>query len=286
MSTTLGLPRAIISATRRFDPLKEERMAVSALMLSRAGPIATLTLNRPQAHNAFDAAMIAELRAAFAALAADDTVRVVVLTGAGRSFCAGADVNWMRESMDWTLEQNMADAEALAALFEAAWSLPKPLIGRVNGAALGGGAGLVACCDLAVAGESASFGFSEVKLGLIPAVIAQYVVPKIGVSHARVLFVSGERFTPERAFEIGLIHAITGDDDLDATVDSLARRMLSSAPQAAAAAKRLVDAIWTLERDAARRYAVHAIAAARTSGEGQEGLRAFLEKRKPNWEKR
>ena len=257
----------------------------TAINLTHADSIATLTLNRPETHNAFDAAMIGELRDAFARLADDDTVRVVVLTGAGRSFCAGADVNWMRESMAWSLEQNVADAEALADMFEAAWNLPKPLIGRINGVALGGGAGLVACCDLAVAAESARFGFSEVKLGLIPAVIAQYVVPKIGVSHARVLFVSGERFTPERAFEIGLVHAITGDD-LDATVDSLARRMLSSAPQAAAAAKRLVDAIWTLERDAARSYAVHAIAAARASEEGQEGLRAFLEKRKPDWVER
>jgi len=264
-------------------PLKEERMAYSTIVLSRAGPLATLTLNRPESHNAFDAAMIAELRDAFTALAGDDAVRVVILTGAGASFCAGADITWMRETVGWTIEQNVADAEALADLFEAAWSLPKPLIGRINGAALGGGTGLVACCDLAIASEAARFGFSEVKLGLIPAVIAQYVVPKIGVSHARVLFISGEQFTPERAFEIGLIHAITGADDLDATVHSLATRMLSSAPQAAGAAKRLVDAIWALERDAARSYVIHAIAAARTSDEGQEGLRAFLEKRKPSW---
>jgi len=267
-------------------PLKEERMAYSTIALGRAGPLATLTLNRPETHNAFDAAMIAELRHAFAALADDEAVRVVILSGAGASFCAGADINWMRESIDWTIEQNVADAEALADLFEAAWSLPKPLIGRINGAALGGGVGLVACCDLAVASEAARFGFSEVKLGLIPAVIAQYVVPKIGVSQARVLFVSGEQFTPERAFEIGLVHAITSPDDLDATVQSLATRMLASAPQAAGAAKRLVDAIWTLERDAARGYAVHTIAAARTSDEGQEGLRAFLEKRKPSWAER
>jgi methylglutaconyl-CoA hydratase len=258
-------------------------MAYSTIALDRAGPLATLTLNRPASHNAFDAMMIGELCDAFGALADDDTVRVVILTGAGASFCAGADINWMRASLDWTIEQNVADAETLADLFEAAWNLPKPLIGRINGVALGGGAGLVACCDLAVASESARFGFSEVKLGLIPAVIAQYVVPKIGVSQARVLFVSGEQITPERAFEIGLIHAITGADELDATVHSLALRMLSSAPQAAGAAKRLVDAVWRLERDAARSYVVHAIAAARTSDEGQEGLRAFLEKRKPNW---
>jgi methylglutaconyl-CoA hydratase len=258
-------------------------MAYRSIALSRAGPVATLTLNRPDVHNAFDSEMIAELHDCFAALAADDGARVVVLASAGESFCAGADLRWMRESLEWSHAQNVADAEALAAMFEAAWSLPKPLIGQVNGAALGGGVGLVACCDLAVASEVARFGFSEVKLGLVPAVIAQYVVPKIGVSHARALFVSGERFTAERAFEIGLVHAITSAGDLDATVAVLAKRMLSSGPEAAGAAKRLVDAIWSLERESARQYVVHAIAAARTSAEGQEGLRAFVEKRKPNW---
>jgi methylglutaconyl-CoA hydratase len=255
----------------------------TSIQLSQAGPIATITLARPDVHNAFDAAMIGELHAAFAALATDDSVRVVVLASAGPSFCAGADLHWMRASLEWTVEQNAADAEALAAMFEAAWSLPKPLIGRIHGVALGGGAGLVACCDLAIASDTARFGFSEVKLGLLPAVIAQYVVPKIGVGHARALFVSGERITAERAFEIGLVHAVTGDDGLDATVQTLATRMLSSAPGAAGAAKRLVDAIWSLERDAARRYAIAAIAEARAGAEGQEGVRAFLEKRKPWW---
>lgn len=258
-------------------------MAYSSIALSRAGPVATLTLNRPDLHNAFNAEMIAELRDCFTALADDDSARVVVLAGAGASFCAGADVSWMRASLEWSREQNIADAEALAAMFEAAWSLPKPLIGRVNGAALGGGVGLVACCDLAVAADTARFGFTEVKLGLVPAVIAQYALPKIGLSQARALFVSGERFTAERAFEIGLVHAVTGADDLDATVGSLAERMLSSAPGAIGVAKRVIDAVWSLERDAAHQFVVHAIAAARTSAEGQEGLRAFLEKRKPDW---
>jgi methylglutaconyl-CoA hydratase len=268
-----------------MKPLKETPMPYASIEISRAGPIATVTLARPELHNAFDAAMIGELHDCFTALASDDSARVVVLTGAGASFCAGADLRWMRESLDWTREQNTDDAAALAAMFEAAWSLPKPLIGRINGAALGGGAGLVACCDLAVAVETARFGFSEVKLGLIPAVIAQYVVPKIGISHSRALFVSGERFSAERAFEIGLVHAITGADGLDATVQSLAARLLSSGPAAAGAAKRLVDAVWGLERDAARRYVVDAIAEARTGPEGQEGVRAFLEKSKPSWAK-
>lgn len=258
-------------------------MSEPAVLLAYDGPIAILTLARPDRHNAIDTAMIAELTAHFSALGSDDQVRVVILSGSGQSFCAGADLHWMRESLEWTHEQNIADAHALAALFDAAWNLPKPLIGRINGAAVGGGAGLVACCDLAVATTSARFSFAEVKLGLVPAVIAQFVVPKIGVSHARALFVSGERITAERAFEIGLIHAITSSEDLDATVSTLARRMLASAPEAVAASKRIVDAVWTLERDAARQFVVEAIAAARSGPEGQEGISAFLEKRPPSW---
>lgn len=255
----------------------------TSVLVTRDGPVGIVTLNRPDVHNAFGAAMIAESRAAFTQLAADDTVRAVVLTGAGASFCAGADVHWMQDSLNWTREENVADAERLADLLDAAWTLPKPLVGRINGAAMGGGAGLVACCDIAVAVDSARFAFSEVKLGLLPAVISQYVVPKIGVSHARALFISGERFTAERAFEIGLVHGVTTAADLDATVTNIVNRLLTSAPEAAAASKRLVDAIWTMERETARQYVTHAIAAARTSAEGQEGLRAFLEKRKPGW---
>ena len=257
---------------------------MNTVSIVRQGPVATLTLQRPEVHNAFNAAMTSELHAAFRELADDSATRVVVLTGAGASFCAGADLTWMRDSLDWTHEQNVADAEKLAGMFEAVWTLPKPLVGRINGAAIGGGAGLVACCDIAVAVNTARLGFSEVKLGLIPAVIAQYVVPKIGVSQARALFVSGERFTAERAFDIGLVHAVAHPEDLDATVAGLVQRLLGSAPEAAAGAKRLVDAMWTLERDAARRYVVEAIADARTGAEGQEGVRAFLEKREPRWD--
>lgn len=258
----------------------------TTLAVTYAGSVATLTLTRPDVHNAFNAEMIAELRDCFTMLASDAATRAVVLTGAGASFCAGADLNWMRASLEWSHEQNIADAEALAALFEAAWTLPKPLIGRVNGAALGGGAGLVACCDLAVADESARFAFSEVKLGILPAVIAQYVAPKIGVGHARALFVSGERFTAQRAFEIGLVHGVVGSSELDAMVGSIVARVLTSGPAAVAAAKRAIDAVWALERDAARRFLVETIADARTGPEGQEGIRAFLEKRRPSWESR
>jgi methylglutaconyl-CoA hydratase len=254
-----------------------------SVSVTHSGPVATITLNRPEVRNAFDGPMVAALRETFGQLAADDSVRVVVLTGAGDTFCAGGDLGWMRGSLEWSYEENLADAEALAALFESAWTLPKPLVGRVNGAAIGGGAGLVACCDIALASESAQLGFAEVKLGLLPAVIAQYVVPKIGLSHARALFVSGERITAERAFEIGLVHGVTAPDELDALVAGIVNRMLSSAPAAVAATKRLIEAIWTLERADARRYVVEAIAQARVGAEGQEGVRAFLEKRRPDW---
>ena len=261
----------------------DHTMKYTTILLTYEGPTAMITLARPELHNAFDAVMIDELRDCFTALATDERARVVVLTGAGRSFCAGADLNGMRASLEWSRDENIADAEMLASMFDAAWNLPKPLIGRINGAALGGGAGLVACCDLAIATDTTRFGFSEVKLGLIPAVIAQYVVPKIGVSHARALFISGERFTAERAFEIGLIHAVTDVEGLDATVETLVKSFLSSGPTAIGAAKKLIDAIWSLERSAAQRYAIEAIADARVSPEGQEGIRAFLEKRRPTW---
>ena len=258
-------------------------MSYEFILLERAGPITTLVMNRPALHNAFNPQLIAELTSALGALAADPAVRLIVLTGAGASFSAGGDIAWMQASMDYSDEQNLADAAGLDAMFEALNGMPKPVIGRVNGAALGGGVGLVACCDLVVAVEEARFGFSEVKLGLLPAVIAQYVVPKIGVSHSRALFVAGERFSAERAYEIGLIHAITSADELDASVASLAERILTGGPQAIAAAKRLVAAMWEQERAAAKQYAIQAIAAARTSAEGQEGLRAFLAKRRPQW---
>jgi methylglutaconyl-CoA hydratase len=254
-----------------------------SITIARGGPLATLTLSRPAVRNALDPAMVASLGAAFAELAADDAVRAVVLTGAGEAFCAGGDLGWARSRPAWSEQENLADAEAIARMLEAAWTFPKPLIGRVNGAAIGSGAGLVACCDIALAADSAQLGFSEVKLGLIPAVVAQYIVPTIGVGHARALFVSGERISAERAFEIGLVHGVAPADELDDLVAAVAARVVTSAPQAVAAAKRLVDAVWTLDRDAARRYAVEAIVQARAGAESQEGVRAFLEKRRPGW---
>jgi methylglutaconyl-CoA hydratase len=253
------------------------------IQLTQHGSIATVLLNRPDLHNAFSADMIAELHAAFRHLATDPAVRAVVLTGAGPSFCAGGDVNWMRSSLDLTRDQNIADAERLQAMYEAINTVPKPLIGRINGAAVGGGAGLVACCDVAVAADNARFGFSEVKLGIVPAVIARYVVPKIGVGHARALFVTGRRFDAAHALRIGLVHDVVPAAKLNAVVDAVLDDVLSSGPQAIDRAKQLVEAVATQPGEAAMRYTIEAIADARTSAEGQEGLRAFLEKRPPRW---
>jgi methylglutaconyl-CoA hydratase len=253
------------------------------LVLTRHGPVATIILNRPQLHNAFNAELIDEMRVCCEELAADAGVRYVVLTGAGPSFCAGADLQWMRSSLELSREENIADAERLAAMFEALNTLPKPVIGRINGAALGGGVGLVACCDIAIATDNAKFGFSEVKLGIVPGVIARYIVPKIGASHARALFVSGKRFDAAHAQRIGLVHDVVPPAKLDTVVQQAVEDVLTSGPEAIGRAKRLVQAVTTLPHEQILGYAVEAIADARTSDEGQEGLRAFLEKRKPRW---
>jgi len=257
--------------------------AFSLLDVTRHAAVVTVTLARPEIHNAFNPAMIAELSACFEALAVDPEVRVVVLTGAGRSFCAGADLQWMRESLGWSYEKNEADAEQLSSMYETINSLPKPLIGRINGAALGGGAGLVACCDVAIAAEEATFGFTEVRVGLVPAVISRFVVPKIGASHARALFVSGARVDARRALAAGLIHDVAPRTELDAAVERAAREMIDGGPEAQARVKVLLDTLPALLPNEQRAFTVAAIAAARTGAEGQAGLTAFLEKRRPPW---
>ena len=231
-----------------------------------------VTLARPERRNAFDAAMIAELAEAFVAVG---RARAVVLAGDGPSFSAGADVDWMRSSVDLSYEANVADANALRAMLEAIDGCTAPVVARVQGHALGGGAGLVAAADIAVASADAVFAFSEVKLGIIPAVISPFVLAKIGPGQARRWFVTGERFDAETALRIGLVHEVA--TDLDTAVDRIVGELLSAGPLAARWAKRLVrerpdgseTARWIAER--------------RTSDEGQEGLRAFLERSQPNW---
>lgn len=245
---------------------------MGALEIERDGDLLRVTLARPETRNAFDAELIAELSEAFVDVG---KVRAVLLAGKGPSFCAGADVEWMRDSVDLDYDANLADAAALRGMLEAVDRCPAPVVARVQGHALGGGAGLVACADIAVSHTDAIFGFSEVKLGIIPAVISPFALAKIGPSWARRYFVTGERFDAAAALRIGLVHEV--DADLDTAVERVLGELRSAGPRAARHAKRLV-----LDRpdgpETARR-----IAERRTSDEGQEGLRAFLERRKADW---
>jgi methylglutaconyl-CoA hydratase len=253
------------------------------LITRRDGAVEYVTLNRPDVRNAFNPQLIADLAAWAGALAADRTVRAVVLAGAGRMFCAGADVAWMAETVTYTEEQNLRDARAMSSMFAAIDALPVPVIGRVHGAALGGGAGLACVCDVVVAEEQAIFGFTEVKLGIIPAVISPFALAKIGRSAARELFLTGARFSAIRAKEIGLAHAVVAAVEMDDAVERFVQEFLSAAPGAIAAAKALIADVWACGRADAPTITAKAIAERRVSAEGQEGLRAFLEKRKAEW---
>jgi methylglutaconyl-CoA hydratase len=259
-------------------------MEASALAVRRDGPVAYVVLDRPEVRNAFDAALIAELQRAFETLGADDAVRAIVLQGAGKTFCGGADINWMRASLDLTFDENVADASAMSRMFRAIDRVPKPTIARVHGAALGGGAGLVAVCDIAIATRETVFGFTETKLGILPAVISPFVLAKIGHSHARALALTGERFLAARAQAIGLVHTVVDDDAaLDVAVAATLAQLGSASPTAIAATKALFARVAETSYDATLELTARAIAAQRTSPEGQDGLRAFLEKRPPAW---
>ena len=264
-------------------------MTYQYLTTSRNGVVEHLTLNRPDVRNAFNEHVIAEL-AAWAAdvreQAAGGKIRVVVIGGAGKVFCAGADVTWMSQTIRYTEAENLRDASAMSAMFAAIDLLPVPVIGRIQGAALGGGAGLAAVCDVVVAEDGALFGFTEVKLGILPAVISPFALAKIGRSAARELFLTGARFSAARAREIGLVHAVVPAAGLDAEVERYVQEFLASAPGAIAAAKALIPIVSGRPLAEAMPITAAAIAARRVSAEGQEGLRAFLEKRPPGWSPR
>jgi methylglutaconyl-CoA hydratase len=244
---------------------------------------ARVTLARPEVRNAFNADVIRELRDAFAALSQDATVRAVVLAGEGTSFCGGADVNWMRGALDLNFEENVADAEAMSDMFRAIDRCSKPVIGRIHGHALGGGAGLTAVCDVAIAEPGTLFGFTEVKLGIIPAVISPFVLAKIGVSQARALFLTGERFDAQRALAIGLVHEVVEATELDDAIERILGELQTAGPSAVAAAKALIPRVTAASYEETRTITAQAIAKQRTSPEGQEGLRAFLERRPPEF---
>lgn len=248
------------------------------------GPVTTVTLDRPAVRNAFNEELIHDLSNWAASVPSDGSVRVVVLRGAGASFCAGADLQWMSKMAGYTREENIADATQAAAMFLALDSLPVPVIGRVHGAALGGGAGLAAICDVVVASDDAMFGFTEVVLGILPAMISPYVVRKIGLSAAREWCLSGARFTAARAREMGLVHDVVTAERLDLTVDRYVQQFLKAAPSAIAATKALLrEVAGRVPADVLSRT-VEAIATQRVSVEGQEGMRAFMEKRPASWQ--
>ena len=248
------------------------------------GPVLRVTMARPEQRNAFNPEMIAELTAVFEGLGPGrmDEARVVVLAGEGRIFSAGADLEWMRSMAAYSEEENVADALRLAALFASIRDCPMPVVARVQGAAMGGGSGLVAACDIAVAADSARFAFSEARLGLVPAVISPFVMPRIGASAARELFLTGEIFDADHAKAIGLVHRVVAEDALDEAVEKRVRALLKAGPEAQAAVKALVLHLDTAPEDA-RDYTAALIAARRASEEGREGMSAFLEGRKADW---
>jgi methylglutaconyl-CoA hydratase len=255
------------------------------LMHADVSGVAHVTINRPAKKNAFDQATIAALREAFETLHGADHVRVVFVRGAGGAFCAGADLEWMRDSVDWTESDNKDDAYQLARMLKALNDIPALTVALVEGAAMGGGAGLVAACDVAIAVEGTKFAFSEVKLGLIPATISPYVVDAIGPRQAKALFCTGRLFDAAYAREIGLVQETAADQaGLDAARDRIAREIMSAAPEAVLQSKKLVWDVWGEEIDDGLMHeTARRIAKKRTSAEGQEGVRAFLEKRKPSW---
>lgn len=246
--------------------------------------VATLTLNRPELHNAFNDELIADLTACLNDLEKKKEVRLLVLTGEGKSFCAGADLNWMKRMKEYSEAENIADSQKLAELFKTLNSFSRPVIGKINGSALGGGAGLVACCDYVIAVDQAMIAFTEVRLGLLPAVISPFVIAKIGESHARASFLSGAKISMSRAFVMGLVHQVTTAEMLDSEVEKTIADFLLAGPEAAVKAKELVATVVRKPNiEEARDYTCKMIAKARASDEGQEGMSALLEKRKASW---
>ncbi|MEW6049911.1 MAG: enoyl-CoA hydratase-related protein [Candidatus Zixiibacteriota bacterium] len=261
-------------------------MAFTTLEYIKDKAVGHIFFNRPDIHNAFNATVIYEMAELFEQLEQDDDLRVVVLTGHGKSFCAGADLNWMKAVVNQTFEENLAEAEALADLFYQIYSFKRPVIGKINGAAIGGGTGFVAVCDMAIAARSAKFSFSEVKIGVVPACIGPYVINKIGEGKARELFITGERMDAERAFQVGLVNKVVDDDQLATEVSSVVLSILTSGPEAVAMAKQLVSSVPRMTPEQFKPYTAEMIARLRLSHEGQEGMEAFLNKRQPNWVKK
>ncbi|MBU1319015.1 MAG: enoyl-CoA hydratase/isomerase family protein [candidate division Zixibacteria bacterium] len=258
-------------------------MKYVTLTYERLHGVGRITFSRPEIHNAFNGVMIDELYDLFDRLNRDKGVRVVVLTGEGKSFCAGADLNWMRAVKDYSYEKNFSESLKLAEVFHLIYSCPKPVVGRINGAAIGGGTGFVAVCDIAIASTNAVFSFSEVKIGVVPACISPYVIKRVGEGRAREFFLTGERLTTDQALQSGLINRAVPPEDLDAEVDAMVAQLISSGPKALKCCKDLLDTVSDQSLQDAKIHTARVIANLRKSDEGQEGMDAFLNKRKPNW---
>ncbi|MBL7083266.1 MAG: enoyl-CoA hydratase/isomerase family protein [Candidatus Aminicenantes bacterium] len=268
-----------------FSGCKMEKETCKTILFTQEENIARVTLNRPEVHNAFNSKMITELDDVFEKIKADKSIRVVILTGEGKSFCAGADLNWMREIINYSFEQNLEESLQLAEILHKIYILPKPTLAMVNGTAIGGGNGFLSACDISVASEDAKFGLSEVKIGLVPAAISPYVIRRIGESKAREYFLTGKRISARKALDIGLINEVVPQNKLKEKVDDIAKLLLSSGPNAIAACKELICKVPGMSFEEAKEYTARMIANLRISEEGQEGTGAFLEKRKPKWAK-
>ena len=258
-------------------------MKYETIEIQKENNVATIFLNRPDVHNAMNEKLMKELTTCFHELGKDDSIRTIILTGKGRSFCAGADLNWMKSMAKYSKEENINDSRLLLNLYESIYNCPKPVIGRVNGHAFGGGIGLFAVCDIIIAVPDCKFAFSEVKLGIIPAVISTYIVRKIGLSNMRRLFLTGERFNSEYAKEIGLIDYVIPSEELDEKIKNYIDLLQTSGPIALAEVKKLIDSCENLDREKYKEHTVEKISELRISEEGQEGINAFLEKRKSKW---
>ena len=254
---------------------------METIKIEHHGPLSQITLNRPEVRNAFNDTLVVELAKAFADV--PDTTRVIVLAGEGPVFSAGADLGWMKASAAYTTEQNQAEALEMAKMFATLKNCNRVLIARVHGAVMGGGIGLVSCCDMVVAAQETRFAFSEVKLGLVPAVISPFVIAKIGVPNARRYFLSGEFFNAQKAQEMGLINKVVDAENLDSAIEHLVQTIAANGPEALKACKALINHVESEQSMETLAYCAQMIAERRASEEGQEGLSAFLEKRKPTW---
>lgn len=259
-------------------------MTYSTFRLEQLGPVARITMDRPSVKNAFDDILIRELTDALDVVAKDTTSRVMVLTGAGDVFSAGADLHWMKKVSQYTYEQNVQDALIFAKMLEALYRLPKPTIARVNGACMGGGVGLVSACDVSVSTRDAKFALREILLGIAPAAISPYVLRKIGETHAHDYFLTGRTFDAERACEIGLVNEVVDISDLDTATEKWVHRFLKAGPKAIAATKSLINRVSGSSIEEVQELTARTIAGLRGSDEGQEGFNAFFEKRKPGWD--